>query len=134
MSSQVINKIRNTYYEKLQILEQMERIYNSFTDYSTLVKFQYREEETPTQRLKRYECFYHQCQETIVNYCSEMKNLGCVEIFSEFGLSIDDMTTINQCSINTLKKYLKQLEDKNLIKLIKIGRRNYYSARLENIQ
>lgn len=57
-----------------------------------------------------------------------------VEIFSEFGLSVGDISSISEYSINTIRNRINILKEKKLIKEINIGKRIYYSANLENMK
>lgn len=57
-----------------------------------------------------------------------------VEIFSEFGLSVGDISSISEYSINTVRNRINILKEKKLIKEINIGKRIYYSANLENMK
>ena len=57
-----------------------------------------------------------------------------VEMFSEFGLSITELSTVSELSPNTIRNKLKILKGKNLIKEINVGKRIYYSANLENLE
>lgn len=57
-----------------------------------------------------------------------------VEMFSEFGLSVYELSKIAKESQNTVRNRIRKLDEKTLIKEIKIGKRIYYSANLNNIK
>ena len=55
------------------------------------------------------------------------------EMFSEFGLSINEISLILKCSENTVRNKMKELKAQKLIKEINVSKKIYYSANLENL-
>ena len=56
-----------------------------------------------------------------------------VEMFSEFGLSVKDISRISDISKNIVRDKISLLMKAGLVKEINISKRKYYSAILENI-
>ena len=63
-----------------------------------------------------------------------LKTLIQIEDFSEFGLSVEDISLQENMSKNTTRKYLEILKKLNLVKEIKNSKRIYYSANIKEFE
>lgn len=55
------------------------------------------------------------------------------EIFSEFGLSVADLAKITHFKHATCSKHIKEIRDTNIIKILKKGKRVFYTINLDEL-